>query len=63
MRDADSVCAFSKHEPGIPPYCPIALLRPGYLARGTRYRIDAESRAPNPVPDTQCHGGQMQKTG
>jgi hypothetical protein len=44
---------FSKHEPGIPPYCPIALLRPGYLAPGTRYPDrhrgpDTEHRGPSP---------------
>jgi hypothetical protein len=26
MQDAYPVCGFLKHEPGIPPYCPTALL-------------------------------------
>ena len=41
------MCGFSKREPGLPPYCPIALPRPGYPAPGTRDPIDAEGRIPS----------------
>ena len=54
LYPACPVRGFSKREPGIPPYCPIALPRPGYLAPGTRYPVpnrrrgsDTEHRRPS----------------
>jgi hypothetical protein len=46
---------FSKREPGILPYCPIALPRPRYPAPGTRDRIDTEHRRPSPATGKRAH--------
>jgi hypothetical protein len=50
------ICGFSKREPGIPPYCPIALPRPGYPAPGTRSTPRAEHRGPSLATGKRAHG-------